>query len=355
MMDLTNIKNIVIYLGDTCNFDCVYCDRAFIREDIGSQNMKSTAIEDIVAFMDKVVESGHPIEYICFHGGEPMLYVKKMDHILDRIHTHIEKLGCKFTMTTNGSLIAENAWFFKKWAGKAQITFSYDFNFQDINRAPVDLESLAKVLHSTKTNCLFQFVVPISTPDAMGLQTSNAIVEACKILRCNVVNLIPLRHFRGKQKFKVLIDDLNLDRFMYDFMKMIHTLYVNGIVIYIDGNYTEIDKHYMDNHGKVILSPDGYLYPEFDFLEYKRDEFRVGKWRNGMELYRQGTDDDKILPQCQTCISKPFCGLKYLYKMFDETPKGNCIKFYQTINVLVKHASKLNQKPTLLHWIGIDE
>ena len=354
-MDLANIKSIVIYLGDTCNFDCVYCDRAFIREDIGSQNLKSTAINDIVAFMDAIVESEHPLQYVSFHGGEPMLYVKKMDHILDKIAPHLEKIGCKFAMTTNGSLIAENAWFFEKWAGKCQITFSYDFNYQDINRAPVDLEAVAKVLHSTQTNCLFQFVVPISTPGALDLETSTAIVNDCKLLRCNVVNLIHLRHYRGKQKFKVLLDDLNLDRFMYDFSKMLHTLYVNGVVCYIDGNYTDIDKQYLDNHGKLILSPDGYLYPEFDFLEYKRDEFRVGKWRNGIELYRQGNEESLIRPGCTSCISRQYCGLKYLYKMFDEEPKGNCVKFYQTINVLVKHMNKLNNKPSLLHWVGIDE
>ena len=97
------------------------------------------------------------------------------------------------------------------------------------------------------------------------------------------------------------------------------------------------------------------MYPEFDFLEYKRDEFRVGKWRNGIELYRQGNEESLIRPGCTSCISRQYCGLKYLYKMFDEEPKGNCVKFYQTINVLVKHMNKLNNKPSLLHWVGIDE
>lgn len=354
-MDLTGIKHVVIYLGDTCNFDCVYCDRAFIREDVGSQNMKTSASDDIVKFMDAVVESGQQIKYICFHGGEPLLYVKKMDYILDKIYPHLVKLNCKFIMTTNGSLIAENAWFFEKWKGMCQITFSYDFNFQEVNRSAVDLDKIAEVLHSTNTGCLFQFVVPLNIPDAMSLHTSAAIVDACKKLRCDVVNLIPLRHYRGKQKFKVILDDINLNRFMMDFMKMLHTLYCNGVKVYIDGNYDEIDKHYLDNHGKVILGPDGYLYPEFDFLEYKRDEFRVGKWRDGIEIYRQGNEDEMILPGCRTCKSREFCGLKYLYKMFDEQPKGNCVEFYQMINVFVKHMAKMNKKPSMMHWVGIDE
>jgi sulfatase maturation enzyme AslB (radical SAM superfamily) len=317
--------------------------------------MKTSAIDDIVAFMDKVVESGQKLKYVCFHGGEPMLYVKKMDHILDKIYPHLVRLGCKFIMTTNGSLIAENAWFFEKWKGMCQITFSYDFNFQEVNRSAVDIDAVAKVLHSTNTGCLFQFVVPLDKPDAMGIETVAAILDACKRMKCNVINLIPLRHLRGAQKFKVILDEINLDHFMMGFMRMLHTLYVQGMKVYIDGNYGEIDKHYLDNHGKVILSPDGYLYPEFDFLEYKRDEFRVGKWRNGIELYRQGNEDDKILPGCRTCPTRPICGLKYLHKMFGTEPSGNCVKFYKTIDVLVNHMHKLTQKPSMLHWVGIDE
>jgi hypothetical protein len=49
------------------------------------------------------------------------------------------------------------------------------------------------------------------------------------------------------------------------------------------------------------------------------------------------------------------CGLKYLYKMFDEEPKGNCVDFYATINLMVKHLHALKQKPTLMHWIGIGD
>jgi hypothetical protein len=41
--------------------------------------------------------------------------------------------------------------------------------------------------------------------------------------------------------------------------------------------------------------------------------------------------------------------------MFDEEPKGNCVDFYTTINLMVKHLHALKQKPTLMHWIGIGD
>ena len=127
-----------------------------------------------------------------------------------------------------------------------------------------------------------------------------------------------------------------------------------GIKLNIDGNYGSIDKQYLNNHGKLIISPDGYLYPEFDYLEYKRKEFRVGKWRNGIVLDRVKSEDEFLLPKCVVCPLRDVCGLKYLYKMFDEEPKGGCVEFYKTISLMVRHLHKLKQQPTLLHWVGYE-
>jgi radical SAM protein with 4Fe4S-binding SPASM domain len=138
-------------------------------------------------------------------------------------------------------------------------------------------------------------------------------------------------------------------------MQFIQTLYVQGINVYIDGNYDKVYKAYLNNHGKLILSPDGFIYPEFDFLEYKRHEFRIGEWKDNIALYRSSDESQHLLEKCQTCEQKSNCGLKYLYKMFDSEPKGACIDFYATIDLMVKHLHKLKQKPSLLHWIGYSD
>ena len=39
-LNISNVGLVVIYMGDTCNFDCVYCDREYIKKDIGSQNLR---------------------------------------------------------------------------------------------------------------------------------------------------------------------------------------------------------------------------------------------------------------------------------------------------------------------------
>ena len=347
-LDFAGIKAITIYLGDTCNFDCVYCDRSYIRDEIGSQNMLKRNFDDIVKFLGLAREHAKDLKAISFHGGEPLLYVKRIDELMDSIHPIFGE-DVEYYITTNGSLIEENEWFFQKW-NNIHITLSYDFNYQLINREAINLSGLADVLYRNNCYLMFQFVIP---PDGFHEDTLAEVIRSAKLARCDTINLIPLRHHRGKSKFKVLIDDVDMKWYSVNMMRFIHSLYVQGINLNIDGNYDKIDKQYLNNHGKLILSPDGYLYPEFDYLEYKRKEFRVGRWRGEQYLDRVKSEENFIREDCQSCSLRDACGLKYLYHMFDEVPKGQCVEFYKIINLMVEHLHKLKQKPTLMHWIGI--
>ncbi len=353
-LDFTGINVVTIYLGDTCNFDCVYCDREYIKQDIGSQNLLTKDEDDIVSFVELVAREAKDLKNISFHGGEPFLYIQRIDRLLERIQPLFDK-DFLFFITTNGSLIKDNEWFFKKWGSQLRITLSYDFNYQEVNREKIDLKLISKIVRDNNAGMLFQFVIPSNLPGAFHHDTIHAVLRDMREANCNSLNLIPLRHHRGARKFKVLIDDMDLKWFAVDLMRFVHTMYVNGIQIHIDGNYDKIDKRYLNNHGKLILSPDGYIYPEFDYLEYKRTEFRIGQWRGEPKLYRVSSEEEYILPQCRECVSRDACGLKYLYKMFDETPSGACIEFYKIINLMVAHLHELKKKPTLMHWIGINE
>jgi hypothetical protein len=54
-----------------------------------------------------------------------------------------------------------------------------------------------------------------------------------------------------------------------------------------------------------------------------------------------------------TCEKRPSCGLKYLYKLFDAQPNGSCKEFYTYMDYAIMHNAKLNQKKTVLDWVGI--
>ena len=350
--DLRKIKLFVIYLGDHCNFDCSYCDRGYIKS-LGGQSLSSTTRDEMKEYFEWLEQQDHAIEKVSFHGGEPMLFVKRMDEIMRWLYPMAKRNGWVITMTTNGSLVAENEWFFERYGDVLYATISYDFNYQGINRELFDVDAMARVLNKHITAWQWQFVIPIDDPSSFSFNTLKDVVSTCYRTNCRVVNIIPLRHKRGKDKFDVIIDRLDLEQFWAAFLEFIQILYVKKIDVWIDGNYNRIDKAYFAEHQKAVLSPDGYLYPEFEFLEYKIKEARIGSWKDKTFWTSEG-DEGKIREGCMTCEQKATCGLKYLYYMFDEEPKGNCVKFYRYLDAAIKHNTALLEEKTLLHHIGFE-
>ena len=350
---LKGAKLIVIYLGDKCNFDCTYCDRDYIK-NLGSQSINGKTTEELKDFFSWVDTQPNEVKIITFHGGEPLLFVKRIYQIMEWLYPLAKKNSWKISMTTNGSLIKENEMFFKKYSDVLWATVSYDFMYQKINRTEFDVKEMAQVLNDNCEQWQWQFVIPIDDPKAFSFNNIQTIVNACYSTGCRVVNIIPLRHKRGKDKFEVILDKIDLEQFLEAFLQFIQILFIKKITVFIDGCYTSIDKAYFTEHHKLILSPDGFIYPEFDFLEYKIDNAKIGNWKD-KQLWKHQGDSGRILDSCRSCTKQSSCGLKYLYKLFDKYPEGNCKKFYTYVDYIIMHNAKLNQKKTLLEWVGIKQ
>jgi MoaA/NifB/PqqE/SkfB family radical SAM enzyme len=350
--DLQGIKLLTIYLGDQCNFDCTYCDRGYIKS-LGGQSLNAKTRDDMRDFFWWVAGTDNEIERISFHGGEPLLFIKRMDEIMDWLYPLARQFGWKLSFTSNGSLVKENEWFFEKYSGVFAATISFDFMFQAMNREVFNVGEMAEVLNKHCDHWLWQYVLPIDHPAAFSFDNLKNIVHWCYETNCKVVNIIPLRHKRGKDKFDVIIDRLDLKQFYEAFLQFIQILYIKKLTVFIDGNYDKIDKAYFAEHQKAVLSPDGYLYPEFDFLEYKIEDARIGNWRT-KELWQNKGDEGRILDSCLSCEKRPSCGLKYLYHLFDETPQGACKDFYTYLDWAIMHNNALHQDKTLLHHIGFE-
>lgn len=351
---LEGCRDISIYLGNVCNFNCTYCDRDYIKTSIGGQHMTTADIPKIVNFLRTVGAADVPPDMISFHGGEPFSYVKVMDKIIEAI-TEVVTGEYPIFIQTNGSQITQNEWFFEKWGNRLTISISYDFLYQDINRTLFDINAVIILLkRSGVRHIQFQYVMPIHDPKVFSLNAIRSITSVCFKHGINHINLIPLRHIRGKDKFRVIVEELNIRQFFDAFVKFVQMLYVMGIDVVIDGHSQDIDKQYFDNHKQLVLSPDGYIYPEYDFLEYKRTETSIGTWKSDVKLERSGHNEDTLIcEKCVTCNARSACGLKYLHKLFDSEPGDNCVHFYTMLNIAIKHSQKLKQKPNLLEWIGI--
>lgn len=351
---LEGCRDISIYLGNVCNFNCTYCDRDYIKDTMGGQHMSPSDIPSIIEFIQHVGADITPPSMFSFHGGEPFTYVKVMDKIMSAIVDTVQG-DYTFFIQTNGSQLLQHRWFFEKWSTKLTISISYDFLFQDINRTTFDIEATLKMLRECNVSSIqFQYVMPIHNPKVFSLMAIKSITDVCFKNNVRRVNLIPLRHIRGKDKFKVIIDEISLPQFFDAFLKFIQILYVMGIDVIIDGHGQDIDKHYFNNHKQLILSPDGYIYPEYDFLEYRQIKTTVGTWKNGIEVVRAGHNEDSLLyDKCVSCKVKDDCGLKYLHKMFEVEPGDACVQFYEMLTISIKHMQKLKQKKNLLEWISI--
>lgn len=363
-MDYTEQLNkceiIAIYLGNSCNFDCKYCDREFIKYDVGGQYIDKTQVDNIAHFFEKIFEDSElSINTITFHGGEPFLYIKRADEILDKIKPFLDKHNLRVRFTTNASLIHRNEWFIEKWKQYLGFTFSYDYLYQQENRSDANIDKACEICVKHGIEIHWQFVVPVTDRRAFSFDQIKSILEMANKSNSRTLNLIPLRHFRGKRKFTVFLDDLNLPQFFDAFLRFINTLYSHNITTYIDGNYGTIDKNYLGEHHKMILSPDGFIYPEYDFCEYRTKEYRIGQWTDSTNLFqpiinRNLIENAVILDECQTCDSRDLCGLKFLYKIFDEKPCKNCRNFYKIVDATVRYTTKLYQKKSFFHWIGYD-
>lgn len=348
---LKDCQDVSIYLGDVCNFNCTYCDRDYIKDEIGGQKMTTDDIPDIINFLLSLADGILPVDMISFHGGEPFVYVKMMDEVLDAI---VDVFGSDFMIfiQTNGSLILQNEWFIEKWKNQLMVSISYDFMYQDLNRTMFDIHGAISALTDRDIAVQMQYVMPINDPKVFSLKAVKSITDICHGHGDISVNLIPLRHIRGKDKFRVILDDMDVKQTLAAMLQFIQMLYVMKVNVVVDGHGDEIDKHYFDNHKQLVLSPDGYIYPEYDFLEYQMSETRVGRWKGDVEISRKLDEEHLLLEQCKTCPSREMCGLKYLYKAFDKEPQGACIDFYALLKIVILHAQKIKQKNTLLHWIG---
>ena len=324
----------IIYLGSYCNKDCSYCDRGYIKNEIGDQRLDKNDIPKLVSFLKKQFENDiDPV--IGFHGGEPFLYTTLMSEIIDQFPD-----SYRISILTNGTLLHKNMDFLSKYGPRLNISISYDFvDMQQYRGYTVDIKNVLSLLQKYQVKVTqLQWVIPMDNKNVFSMETLSSIVDLYKNYTIGMITLIPMRHIRGKTKFKSLIDNVDINGFLRGLLQFVQLLYVLKIKVSIDGHSHGINKSYFNDHKQIILSPDGYIYPEFDFLDYKIHQAAIGNWKDE-RLERSQANKDQTLTynSCQTCSQFSNCGIKYLYKMFEQKPEGKCEQFYKTLNAITEH------------------
>jgi len=359
-MNYDNIQDVSIYVGPACNFNCTYCDRAYVK------NVGVDAAECDPALIDFVVDVVEHSEkpMVSFHGGEPLVYIKTMRKIILAILERVPDFKDKaiFFIQTNGSLILQHRSFFEEFKDVLYVSISYDFHHQGLNRTEYDIEATLTFLQGQNIDVQFQYVIPTNEKSVFSPETFNAIIKLYREYKISCLNLILLRHIRREDRFETVIADetLYLQQFFTAFLQFVQLLYVSGINLFIDGHTTKIDKQYFENHKQLVLAPNGMIVPEYQFIEYDDYDFAIGRWKPYVEVIRDQMPKkaaDKIRKPCHGCQARELCGLQYHYAIFDMDPPtpNRCREFYLLNKIAIKHLYKLKEKPTLLQHLGIQQ
>ncbi len=96
---------VAVILGMACNFACVYCYEGSLK---GAAAMGDTVADQLVEYvLARFRGAGKKRLILDFYGGEPLLYVSRIQSLAQRLKPAIEALGgaFEFTLVTNGSLL----------------------------------------------------------------------------------------------------------------------------------------------------------------------------------------------------------------------------------------------------------
>jgi uncharacterized protein len=97
----SNIKNLKIQLGLSCNYSCEYCSQRFVP-NIDHSNSK--LVDNFLQNLDSWLKD--PPDQIEFWGGEPFVYWKVLKPLAEKLREKF--LFTKFLVITNGSLFNDD-------------------------------------------------------------------------------------------------------------------------------------------------------------------------------------------------------------------------------------------------------
>lgn len=353
-IDIPGCETITIYLGGQCNFNCTYCDRDYVQH-IGYQKAKVSDVDNVLLFLRRVaVDGAIPVQLIVLQGGEPFMFVKSMDAYMTAIDNEFGT-NHRYYIQTNGSLVTKNADFLDKWKHRVYVSVSYDFGFQSTNRTPFDVDAMIELLHTYNIPMHFQCVYPIFEPGAFNHDVISNIVHTYRNIQNKELVLLFLRHYRGKDKFKTFFADADIGLVLQQVVNMLTILHASGIKVTIDGHTDDIiRKSYFNNHKMMVLSPDGLIYPEFDFAEYKYESAAIGRWKQHpvypVELNRTFDSTPLEYTPCHTCFIKEDCGMRFVYKICEKEPElPKCQQFMVLVRTAVNYNRWIHSQPSLVH------
>ena len=311
------LKDITFYLTEECNFSCSYCYQ--------SRGINTLDFSHIKNFFDYFYPQFDEECYVCFYGGEPLLYFNKIYQTIDYLESnnHDQKKFI-YCLTTNGSLFNKSiiSYLQKK---RFHVILSFDGLNQDTERHPgTSKQILEKIKEIVKFPGIQLEISSVFTPETVAsISKSMQHIIAAGVPN---VNFSPsMTHQWGKKSRKIL--EAQLQELM-DF-SILYFKSKNSIPIQNFRNKIREGLHVCTaGQDRLVLAPDGTLWGCFlirDYFTYHKDNEACSNYCFGnidsfiksdgssyseiIRNYRRLRQENFFTPQtlCRDCPEKLEC------------------------------------------------
>lgn len=315
--------NITLMMTMKCNFRCVYCFESWIPGEERYEELDETEVIDWIIW---IVKKYHIRQVdLCFHGGEPLLEITKIQKIGDQLKSFFMLNGIfyLFTVVTNGYLLNEkNALCLANVGVKiAQITIDGIEEIHDQRRPLANGKGTFKtILNNIEKNDCLQIYISIIYDSKNANNVKQLIDFFSERNLQEKINLIVL------SATKPTIDSNNVSDFQLsqiedaklrvDLLKYITD---KGFCVPFDVDYQLCT---MKQKSSFVLTPNKTIYKCISGVGnevFKLCTLQVGKdpFKEQPFIIENGKDNE-----CQKCKFMPICNRFCLY----ESNVMNCSK-----------------------------
>lgn len=324
-----NISIVYFILTEKCNFSCRYC---FVkngmpegyRERVMSVDVADQGLDKFCELISKNPETFDEEKTVIFYGGEPLMNIKVLSHLLERIASY--RLDGKLpektsiSLVTNGSLITEKiATLLKEHDVSVGISIDGDEAVTDANREGIKgdpvyqrvvrgFETCKRVGVNVGVSCTLSVESVRNFPRTMKALVDDLGVTSMGFNLAMATPGYPLPHGYAEEASECIIDAYKIfrERGIYD----------DRIMRKVD-SFVGAKVHPYDcgaaGGGQIVIAPDGqigvchgYLGERKFFCSHVQElEFDPGESPVFLEWSRRSP---LFMEECQDCPALGICG-----------------------------------------------
>ncbi len=325
------LRYFFLELTMRCNERCLHCGSY-----CGEKNSEEISVQKLMEVLDDVKQNFDPLPMLCITGGEPLLRKEFFE-----IMAYAKKLGFKWGMTSNGTLITDEVARKLKEVGMSTISISIDGPKEYHDKFRQTPGGYDKAVAAVKNLLKYDFkAVQVTTvvtkKNIDSLDEMFSLMEELDVDSWRVINIEPMGRALRLDGYTLDAEDY---RRMFEFIRSKRREgypVTYGCSHYLGKDYeAEVRKwYYLCNagvytasilaNGDIVACLDIERRPETIQGNVMTDSF-TDVWNNRFQLFRSSLAEKN--EKCRNCTSRYFCeGGSYHSWNYDKNQPMVCFK-----------------------------